>query len=105
MSPVDRPDWASLYSIVDDLKKTIGGLDETQKRISRITGVGHSPDRMGKGTVGPPGPLGDLEIDPRVFRNPDSRSLAEAILVAARNAVTDANAKTTTVVDETVPVH
>ena len=91
--------------MVDDLKRAIGGLDETQKRISRITGVGHSPDRLVKATVGPRGQLVDLEIDPRVFRNPDSRTLAEAILVAARNAVDDANAKTTTVVNEAVPVH
>jgi DNA-binding protein YbaB len=90
---------------MDDLKSAIGGLDETQKRISRITGTGYSPDRMVKATVGPRGQLVDLEIDPRVFRNPDSRGLADAILVAARNAVEDANAKTTVVVNEAVPVH
>ncbi|MGI5237761.1 YbaB/EbfC family nucleoid-associated protein [Dactylosporangium sp. CA-139066] len=105
MSPVERPDWASLYSVVDDLKRAIGGLDETQKRISRITGTGYSPDRMVKAVVGPRGQLVDLEIDPRVFRNPDARGLADAILIAARNAVNDANGKTTTIVDEAVPVH
>ncbi|GAA4252796.1 YbaB/EbfC family nucleoid-associated protein [Dactylosporangium darangshiense] len=102
---MERPDWASLHSVVDDLKRAIGSLDETQKRIARITGTGYSPDRMVKVVVGPRGQLVDIEIDPRVFRNPDSRGLADAILVAARNAVNDANGKTTTIVNEAVPVH
>ncbi|MFG2042850.1 YbaB/EbfC family nucleoid-associated protein [Dactylosporangium sp. NPDC048998] len=91
--------------MVDDLKRAIGSLDETQRRINQITGTGWSPDRLVKVTVGPRGQLVDLEIDPRVFRNPDSRGLADAILTAARNAVTDANGKTTEIVDKAVPVH
>lgn len=102
---MERPDWASLHTVVDDLKRAIGSLDETQRRINRITGTGWSPDRLVKAVVGPRGQLVDLEIDPRVFRNPDSRGLADAILVAARNAVTDANGKTTEIVDQAVPAH
>jgi len=102
---MDRPDWASLHTVVDDLKRAMSSLGETQQQINKITGAGWSPDRLVKVTVGPRGQLVDLEIDPRVFRNPDSRGLADAILTAARNAVTDANGKAGEIVDKAVPEH
>jgi DNA-binding protein YbaB len=100
---MDRPDWSGLRTVVDDLRKAVGSLGEVQRRMRRVTGTGHSPDRLVTATVGPRGQLVDLEIDPRVFRNPDSRGLADAILAASRAAVDDANARTMSVVDETVP--
>jgi DNA-binding protein YbaB len=100
---VDRPNWASLYAVVDDLKRAVGSLGETQRKLAHVTGTGRSADRLVTVTVGPRGQLVDLEIDPRVFRNPDARGLADAILAAARAAVEDANVKTMSVVDGTVP--
>lgn len=100
---MQRPDWSSLYSMVDDLKRAVGTLGETQQKMMRITGVGWSADRLIKVTVGARGQLTDLQIDPRVFRNPDSAWLAESILAAARAAVDDANTQSMAVVDATVP--
>lgn len=100
---MDRPDFAGLQAVVDDLRKAVGSLGDAQRRIMRVTGTGHSPDRLVKATVGPRGQLVDLDIDPRVFRQPDSRGLADAILAASRAAVENANARTMSVVDETIP--
>ncbi len=103
MRPVDRPDWSRLHSMMDDIKRTIGSLDETQRQIAQVTGVGWSSDKLIRAVVGPRGQLVDLEIDPRVFRNPDSRGLADAILAAVDAAIGDANAKSSTIVDRAVP--
>jgi len=100
---MERPDWSTLYTMVDDLKRTVGTLGETQRKMMTVTGVGWSADRLVKATVGARGQLTDLQIDPRVFRNPDSAALAESILTAARAAVDDANAQAMAVVDATVP--
>jgi DNA-binding protein YbaB len=100
---MDRPDWSSLHTMVDDLKQAIGSLGETQQRIMRITGTGWSPDHLVKVTVGPRGQLVDLEIDPRVFRYPDSHTLAETILTASRVAIENANAQSVPIVDSVVP--
>lgn len=89
--------------MVDDLKRAIGSLGETQRQIMQVTGTGWSPDRLVKAVVGPRGQLIDLKIDPRVFRTPDSRGLEDAILAAATAAITDANAKSVTIVDQAVP--
>lgn len=99
---MDRPDWASLHSMMDDIRKTIGSLDDTQQQITKVTGTGWSSDRLIRAVVGPRGQLVDLEIDPRVFRNPDSRGLADAILAAVEAAVTDASTKSMSIVDKTM---
>lgn len=100
---MERPEWSTLYTMVDDLKRAVGTLGETQQKMMRISGVGWSADRLIKATVGARGQLTDLEIDPRVFRNPDSARLAESILAATRAAVDDANAQSLAIVDATVP--
>jgi DNA-binding protein YbaB len=100
---MDRPEWSTLASMVDDLKRAVGSLGETQQKMMRVTGTGWSADRLIKATVGARGQLTDLQIDPRVFRDPDSGRLAESILAAARAAVADANAQSMALVDATVP--
>src|SRR5690348_12674451 len=102
VTALDRPDWASLHSMMDDIKQAIGSLDDTQQQITKVTGSGWSSDRLIRAVVGPRGQLIDLEIDPRVFRNPDSRGLADAILAAVDAAVTDANTKSMSIVDKTM---
>jgi DNA-binding protein YbaB len=100
---MDRPDWSRLHSMMDDIRRSIGSLDETQRQLSRITGTGSSADKLIRAVVGPRGQLVDLEIDPRVFRNPDSRGLADAILAAVEAAVADASTQSSAVLDRAIP--
>jgi len=100
---MDRPDWSTLYTMVDDLKRTVGTLGETQRKMMSVTGVGWSADRLVKATVGARGQLTDLQIDPRVFRNPNSKALANTILATVRAAVDDAQRQSREVRDELIP--
>src|SRR6185369_4389434 len=101
-SMVDRPDWGALYSAFDDMRKAIGGLEETQRQILKVTAVAWSEDRPVKPVVGPRGQLIDLEIDPKVYRKPNSKALSATILATVRSAVDDAMAKTRKLMDHNV---
>jgi DNA-binding protein YbaB len=100
---VERPDWAALYSKFDDLRKAMDGVGETQRKLFKVTGVAWSDDRTIKAVVGPRGQLIELEIDPRIYRKPNSKALAATILATVREAVADATRKTVEIVDEGMP--
>jgi DNA-binding protein YbaB len=100
---VDRPDWSIVRSMIDDLQRARNNLAASQQRILKIKGEAWSDDRLIKAVVGPRGQLIDLEIDPRVFRNPNSKALAASILATVRTAVDDALRQGREVRDELVP--
>ena len=99
----ERPDWNALYSMFDDLGKVVSGMEERQRKIFRITGVAWSDDRLIKAVVGPRGQLIELEIDPRIYRTPNSKALAATIVATVGRAVDDAMRQTTEVLDEGMP--
>ena len=90
----ERPDLSAIFSMVSDLRRTVGSVSETHKKMAEITGVAWSEDRLIKATVGPRGQLVDLEIDPRVYRQPNSKALAATILATVRKASEEAMTKT-----------
>lgn len=98
-----RPDWAALGGMVDELKKALREVEQTQRKVFEITGVAWSDDRLIKAVVGPRGQLVELEIDPRVYRTPNSRALATSILTTVRAATDEAMAKTQQLLDANVP--
>jgi DNA-binding protein YbaB len=100
---VDRPDWSVVRSMITDLQRARDNLGETQRRILQIRGTAKSKDRLIKVTVGPRGQLIDLELDPRVFRNPDSKALAAAIMATVREAVEDSQRQGRELRDELLP--
>jgi hypothetical protein len=100
---MDRPDWSALRSMMDDLQRARRNLGDTQRRMLQVRGEARSDDRLIRVVVGPRGQLVDLELDPRVFRNPDSRALAAAILDTVRSAVEDSQQKTRELRDELLP--
>ncbi|MBO0867009.1 MAG: YbaB/EbfC family nucleoid-associated protein [Micromonosporaceae bacterium] len=99
----ERPNWSALQSIVGDLRKTIDNIDGIQQRMLRVTGTAWSDDRLIKAVVGPRGQLVDLEIDPRVYRNPNSKALSASIVATVRAAVQDAAGKVKEIYAESVP--
>jgi len=90
--------------MVDDLTKALREAEQTQRKVFEITATAWSDDRMVKAVVGPRGQLIDLEIDPRIYRRPNSRALAATIVRTVRAATEEAMAKTQQILDETVPV-
>jgi DNA-binding protein YbaB len=99
----ERPDLSTIFSMIGDLRRTMGSVSETQKRMAQVTGVAWSDDRLVKATTGPRGQLVDLEIDPRVYRQPNSKALAATILATVRRASEDAMAKTQEIVRAAMP--
>jgi DNA-binding protein YbaB len=99
----ERPDLTAIFSMIDDLRQTMGSVNETHKKMAQVTGVAWSDDRLVKATVGPRGQLVDLEIDPRVYRQPNSKALAATIVATVRRASEEAMAKTQAIVDAAMP--
>jgi DNA-binding protein YbaB len=85
------------------LKKSAASLPKTRERMMSVTGVSWSDDRMVKVVVGPRGQLVDLEIDPRVFRNPNAAELSAKILGTAQEAVRKVSDQMQEIMTEQLP--
>lgn len=98
-----RPDWGVLRTMLGDLKKATADLPDLQQRMLSVTGTGWSPDGLIKAVVGPRGHLLELDIDPRVLRQPNSKALSAAIVATVRSAVEDAGKQSAEMVGGTLP--
>jgi len=98
-----RPNWEALFGAFDQLERAMGGLEATQRKMLHITATAWSDDRLIKAVVGPRGQLVDLEIDPRVYRKPNSKQLAATIVRTVRKAVEDAMRQSQEILGEGVP--
>ncbi|MET7747063.1 YbaB/EbfC family nucleoid-associated protein [Micromonospora sp. NPDC005367] len=95
----ERPNFGALSAMIGDLKKAWSGMDEVQSRMLKVTGTAWSDDQTIKAVVGPRGHLLELEIDPRVFRHPNSKALAATIVATVRMAVEDAAEQSKEILD------
>jgi DNA-binding protein YbaB len=100
---MERPQWSAIRAVIGDLQQTLDNAAQTRQQVLEITGTAWSDDRLVKAVVGPRGQLIELEIDPRVFRTPNSKALSASILSTVRTAVEDANQKTREIVDKAMP--
>jgi DNA-binding protein YbaB len=94
---------AAMRNIIDDLKRTLHGAEDTQRKVMKVTATATSDDRMVKATVGPRGQLVHLEIDPRVYRRPNAAALAETIVATVRKAAEQAMADVQEILSESLP--
>lgn len=99
----NRPNWSGMQSMFSDLREQMNRTAEKQKKVLSVTGTAWSDDRMVKAVVGPRGQLIELDIDPRVYRKPNSKALAATIVQTTRKAVEIATAKAQEILDEGVP--
>jgi hypothetical protein len=86
-----------------ELKHALGTMSDSQRKMLQITGTGWSPDRSIKAVVGPRGQLLELDINPRVFRKPNSKELAAQIVATVRLAVEDATRQVHSIFEASVP--
>lgn len=98
-----RPDWSALRDMVTDLRRATADLPDLQQRMLAVTGTAWSPDGMIKAVVGPRGHLLELDIDPRVLRQPNSKALSASIVQTVRAAVEDAGRQSSELLDQTLP--
>lgn len=100
---MDRPDWGVLRSMVDDLQRARENMGESQRKMMAVRGEARSKDRLVRVVVGPRGQLVDLELDPRVFRTPDSKALAAVIMNTVRDAIEDSQRQIRDIRDDLLP--
>ena len=62
------------------------GYTDLQQKLRAVQGSATSKDGMVKATVGPRGQLIKLELDPRIYRRPNSRELAATITETVQQA-------------------
>jgi DNA-binding protein YbaB len=98
---------AGLRIYADELRDAFMRLHEDalalheQGRAVRVTEK--SLDGLVAATVGARGELVSLDIDPRVFRRPDSRRLADAIVETVNKATTKAQEKVVEIFEPLIP--
>jgi DNA-binding protein YbaB len=100
---MERPNWNALSDMIGDLRRVTAGIPDMQQRMLSITGTAWSDDRMIKAVVGPRGHLLELDIDPRVYRKPNSKALAADIVATVRRAIEEATRQTREILDEGLP--
>jgi DNA-binding protein YbaB len=71
------------------------GLGDLQQKLRQITATVKSEDGFVTATVGPRGQLIKLDLDPRIYRRPDSKQLAATITKTIQRATADAMAQVT----------
>jgi len=103
MTRSSRPEWAMFGELLGELRRSMDELPEAQKRLTRLTGTAWSPDRMVKAVVGPRGQLVELELDPRLYRRPNSTALAATIVATVQEAVADVMRRSNEIIDDLAP--
>jgi len=73
----------SLLAQTRQMVDTIAGL---QEQLRSLTVTAYSADRLVTAVAAPGGRIVDLELDPRIYRDPDSYALADSILSAIEQA-------------------
>jgi len=94
---VEERDLSGLRALAEELTgqlaKVRSGLSDMQKEITAVTATVRSPDGYVTATIGPRGHLVRLQLDGRIYRNPDSTKLAATITETIQKATTEAAQK------------
>lgn len=77
---------ARVDELMSDFQRMRDGVGSLQERLQAIRCEARSPDGFVKAVVGPRGQLLSLELDPRLYRNPDSQGLAASIVETVQEA-------------------
>jgi DNA-binding protein YbaB len=80
---------ARTEELMAQFERMRAGASDLRRRVLEVRGEAKSPDGLVKAVVGSHGHL--ERIDPRVYRRPDSRQLAETITDTIHRAEAEAN--------------
>ncbi|GIH14078.1 YbaB/EbfC family nucleoid-associated protein [Rugosimonospora africana] len=84
---------ARAEELMGEFNRLRTGMGELQQKLRQITATAKSDDGYVKATVGPRGQLIRLDLDPRIYRRPDSKQLAETITETIKRATADVMAQ------------
>lgn len=91
MTELDRQGVAGLRAWSEQLQVKLGDLVEQGPALARraraVQATETSPDGLVSVTVGPQGRVVRLDLDPRIYRTPDARALADLITETIEHAV------------------
>jgi DNA-binding protein YbaB len=94
MEPNNIPNVAGARALAEEMEGKLQRLIEEgpkiKERASALQITEKSKDGLITATVGPNGQLIRLDIDPRIYRRPDARALADAITETIKRAGTKA---------------
>ncbi len=82
---------ARAESAMADFERLRANAGTVRERLLRVQGRGSAGGGMVRVVTDQRGRVAQVRIDPRVFRRPDSRALAEMIVTAAAEAAADAD--------------
>ncbi len=110
MEPVgreDRSDLAGMRAYAEELQNRFQELTtegpKLQERARTIQVTEKSPDGLVSATVGSRGELIRLDLDPRIYRRPDSRELADTITDTIKAAGVKAQEEVLEVFEPLIP--
>lgn len=107
MQPWGPSDAAALQAYADSLESTFERLQEQapaiHEKAKAVQVTRKSRDGLVSVTVGARGELVRLDIDPRIYRRPDSRALADAITSTIHEATQAAQDQVMDLFDPLVP--
>ena len=90
-------------NLYDDYRQMAEEMRAAQERIAEIRATAESDDGLISATVGGYGELVELQLDPRIYRAPDSAGLAEAITDTVHRAAERAQDECFAVVADYLP--
>lgn len=107
MDPSGIPDVAGLRAYAESLEATFNRMQAeapaAAERARALQVTEKSRDGFIAATVGARGELIRLDIDPRIYRNPDSRELADTILETIKRAGTKVQEQIIEVFEPIIP--
>lgn len=107
MEPIGEDEVAGLQAFADELQNRFMRMQnealDLHKRAREVRVSLTSSDGLVTATVGARGDLIRLDIDPRVYRRPDSRKLADTITETVRKAAAAAQEKVLDIFEPLVP--
>ncbi|MFD1322338.1 YbaB/EbfC family nucleoid-associated protein [Micromonospora sonneratiae] len=100
-------DLAAMRAYADELtarfEKLRAGATEMRARITAVEATATSDDGFVTVVVDYRGHVKRVDIDPRIYRRPDSKRLAETLTSTIRRAIAESNRLMTEVASEHVP--
>ncbi|MEU4699268.1 MULTISPECIES: YbaB/EbfC family nucleoid-associated protein [Nonomuraea] len=107
MESLDEGDAAGLQAYADELRATFMRIQdegaELHAKAKAVQVTEKSRDGLVSVTVGSRGELVRLDIDPRVYRHPDARGLADSITETVRRAAAQVQERITELFAPLVP--
>ncbi|NUR89037.1 MAG: YbaB/EbfC family nucleoid-associated protein [Nonomuraea sp.] len=104
---MESPDVAGMRAYADELRDMFRQIQdsgvELHERAKAVQVTETSRDGLVSVTVGSRGEIVRLDIDPRIYRRPDARHLADSITETARRATARAQERVTEIFEPVIP--